>query len=347
EDATVRVVDPAILPGIPVKPRTMLNLLLGIVLGGMLGVGIAFLREYLDETVHTREDVQAATRGAPVLGMIPRIRKAVGSSGRAAQAGTPGELNSRLVAGRDPRNPVSEAYRGLRTNLTFANPDHPPQTIVITSELPQDGKSTSAANLCITLAQQGIKVLSVDADLHRGVLNHVFDTPREPGLTTILTGKCGIAEAILRIDLGESGVLDFMPSGSYPPNPAEILGSQRMRSLIEALEERYDLIIIDTPPLTVVTDAAVLGTKADGVLLIARANSTEKGALTYAVEQLKNVRATILGSVINDVDFRRDSRYYSAYGKYGYYYHYYYADNEKRRKREGKKEKGAGAKAKV
>jgi capsular exopolysaccharide synthesis family protein len=343
EDATVRVVDPAILPNTPVKPRTMLNLLLGIVLGGMLGVGIAFLREYMDETIHTREDVHAAARGAPVLGMIPRIREAVGSSGRTAQAGTPGELNSRLVAGRDPRNPVSEAYRGLRTNLTFANPDHPPKTIVITSPMPQDGKTTSAANLCITLAQQGIKALLVDADLRRGILNNVFDVPREPGLTTILTGKCGIADAIRKIDLGESGALDFLPSGGYPPNPAEILGSQRMRSLIEAIEERYDLIIIDSAPLTVVTDAAVLGTKADGVLLVTRANHTEKGALSYAMEQLKNVRATVLGCVINDVDFRRDSRYYSTYGKYGYYYHYYYADNEKRRKKDAARKKGSGA----
>lgn len=341
EDATVRVIDPAILPAEPVKPRTLLNLLLGFVLGGMLGVGIAFLREYLDETIHTREDVQAATRGAPVLGMIPRIKEAVGS-GRTGSVptGTPGELNSRLVTGRDPRNPVSEAYRSLRTNLTFANPDHPPKTIVITSALPQDGKSTSAANLAITLAQQGTKALLVDADLRRGVLNNVFGTPREPGLTTILTGACGLADAIHKVDLGESGTLDFLPSGGYPPNPAEILGSQRMRSLIEALEERYDVIILDTAPLTVVTDAAVLGTKADGVLLIARANSTEKGALTYSVEQLKNVRATILGTVVNDVDFRRDSRYYSSYGKYGYYYHYYYADNEKRRKRESSKGKG-------
>ena len=339
EDATVRVVDRAVLPSRPVKPRTLLNVVLGLLAGLLLGAGVAVLREALDETIHTREDVVAATGGAPVLGMIPRIREAVsgGRSGRKGKGGLPGELNSRLVAGRDPRNPVSEAYRSFRTNLTFANPDHPPKTIVITSALPQDGKSTSAANLAITLAQQGIKALLVDADLRRGVLNNVFDTPREPGLTTVLTGGAGISDAVRSIDLGESGKLDFMPSGAYPPNPAEILGSQRMRSLLEALEERYDLVIIDTAPLTVVTDAAVLGTKADGVVLVARANVTAKGALTYSVEQLKNVRAPILGCVVNDVDFRRDSRYYSTYGKYGYYYHYYYADTEKRRKKDAAK----------
>ena len=342
EDATVRVVDPAVLPGDPVKPRAVLNVLLGILLGGMLGVGIAFLREYLDETVHTREEVQKAALGAPVLGMIPRIRE-VGVNGRrpSGEGVTPGELSVRLVAGRDPRNPVSEAYRSLRTNLTFSNPDHPPKTIVITSALPQDGKSTSAANLAITLAQQGIKALLVDADLRRGVLNSVFGLPREPGLTSILTGQSGVTEAIRTVDLGASGKLDFLPSGAYPPNPAEVLGSQRMKALLEGLEERYDFVILDTAPLTVVTDAAVLGTKADGVILVARANSTEKGALTYSVEQLNNVRAPILGCILNDVDYRRDSRYYSSYGKYGYYYAYYYADDEKKRKRkESKAKKG-------
>ncbi|MFQ5536408.1 MAG: GumC family protein [Gemmatimonadota bacterium] len=334
DDATVRVVDPAVLPTRPVKPRRMLNVLLGLILGTMLGVGVAFTREYMDETVHTREDVQNAAGGAPVLGMIPRIREALTDGRRGANGAG---LAARLVAGRDPRNPVSEAYRTLRTNLTFSNPDNPPRTIVFSSPLPQDGKSTTAANLCITLAQQGIRTLLIDGDLRRGVLNTVFGVPREPGLTNVLAGTVNVAEAIQEIDLGESGKLHFLASGPYPPNPAEVLGSQRMRALLEALEERFDLIIIDSPPLTVVTDAAVLGTKADGVVLVARANATEKGALTYAAEQLRNVRAPVLGCILNDVDFRRDSRYYSSYGKYGYYYHYYYADDKKKRKRKERK----------
>ncbi len=345
EDPSVRVVDPAILPPEPVKPRTMLNLLLGIVLGGMLGVGIAFLREYLDETVHTREDVMAATRGAPVLGMIPRIREAV-VTGRGTRDGVFAKLSTRLVAGRDPRNPVSEAYRTLRTNLTFANPDDPPKTVIITSAMPHDGKSTTAANLAITLAQQGINTLLVDADLRRGVLEAVFETTQEPGLTTILTTRCGIDDAIRKIDLGEHGILHFLPSGNYPPNPAEILGSQRMRVLVQALEERFDVVIVDSPPLTIVTDAAVLGTKADGVVIVARAGATEKSALTYSVEQLAHVRAPVLGCVINDVDFRRDSRYYSTYGKYGYYYHYYYGDTGNGRKKE-RTRRGADAPSKA
>ncbi|MGY8800284.1 MAG: polysaccharide biosynthesis tyrosine autokinase, partial [Longimicrobiales bacterium] len=336
QDVSVRVVDLAILPPEPVSPRKALNLLLGLILGGILGVGIASTREYMDETVHTREDIQAATGGAPILGMIPRIRQA-GLNGKSSKSaistiGGVGELGARLVAGRDPRNPVSEAYRSLRTNLTFSNPDKPPKIIVFTSPLPQDGKSTTAANLAITLTQQGIKTLLIDADLRRGLLHGVFGVNRDPGLTNVLAGGAAISEAIQEIDLQESGKLDFMSSGPYPPNPAEILGSQRMKSLLEALDERYDLVLIDSAPLTVVTDAAVLGTKADGVVLVARANVTEKGALTYAAEQLRNVRAPILGCVLNDVDYRRDSRYYSTYGKYGYYHHYYYGDDGDKKK---------------
>jgi capsular exopolysaccharide synthesis family protein len=229
-----------------------------------------------------------------------------------------------LVTGRDPRNPVSEAYRGLRTNITFSNPEDPPKTIVLTSAVPQDGKSTSAANLCITLAQQGMHVLLVDADLRRGVLNSVFGTPREPGLTNVLLGRLSSREAIRSVNLGESGSVDFLSTGTLPPNPAELLGSKRMGELLEGLEEDYDLVIIDSAPLTVVTDAAVLGTNADGVILVARASHTDRGAIAYAVEQLRAVRAPVLGCVLNDVDSRRDGRYRSSYGRYGHYHQDYY-----------------------
>lgn len=331
DDASVRVVDPAILPSEPVRPHRLLGLLLGLFVGTMLGIGLAALRDYLDDTVHTREDVAEASGGRPMLGLIPRIRQAA-PGGRVQRTTLPGELGDHLIAGRDPRNPVSEAYRTLRTNLTFSNPDRPPRTIVFTSPLPRDGKSTSAANLAITMSQQGIRTLLIDADLRRGVLNSVFGLPREPGLTNLLADSAELSEAIREIDLGESGTLHFLPSGPFPPNPAEILGSERMRSLLEALDKQFELILIDCTPLTVVTDAAVLGTKADGVVLVARANVTEKAALAYAVEQLETIRAPILGCVLNDVDFRRDSRYSGSWGKYGFYYQYYYAEAGGRRR---------------
>ncbi|HEX6940747.1 MAG TPA: polysaccharide biosynthesis tyrosine autokinase [Longimicrobiales bacterium] len=331
DDPTVRVVDPAVRPLEPIRPRTLLNLALGAVLGLMLGVGIAFLREFMDTTVHTREDVQEAT-GAPVLGLIPRIRAgAVSANGtggpRAARArghDAPQQLEARLVTGHDPRNPVSEAYRSLRTNITFSRLEQAPKTLVFTSPTPGEGKSTTSANLAITLAQQGLKVLLVDADLRRGVLNSVFHTQREPGLSNVLLGTRSFEEAKERVHLGESGTLDFLASGTFPPNPAELLGSARMRALLERLEAEYDAIILDAPPLNVVTDAALLGTNADGVIIVARAGRTEKAALSFAVEQLRNVRAGVLGAVLNDIDYKRDARYSGKYGSYGYYYQYYY-----------------------
>jgi tyrosine-protein kinase Etk/Wzc len=333
EDPSVRLIDPAVVPIKPIKPRLVFNILLAMVLGTMLGTGAAFAREFMDTTIHTREDVQEIT-GVPVLGNIPRIRETGPSTnGRRKVSAAPAVsvngtrtagFEMRLVTGRDPRNPVSEAYRALRTNITFARPDEPPKAIVFTSPTPGDGKSTSAANLAVTLAQQGHKVLLVDADMRRGVLNNVFGEDREPGLSNVLLGTTDVARAIRSVDLGESGTLDFLPTGTLPPNPAELLGSTRMRDLLRRLEGTYDTIILDAPPLNLVTDAAVLGTNADGVLIVARAATTQKGALHYAMEQLRNVRAPVLGSVLNDIDYKRDMRYGGKYGTYGMYSYEYY-----------------------
>jgi len=350
EDPTVRVVDAAILPINPVRPNRGLVISMAALLGLMLSIGAAFAREMMDQTVHTKEDVQAFT-GTVVLGLIPRIPRGasdlrgptvamnrllgrpagqLAAPSRAGTALSAGQewLSERLVTGADPSSPVSEAYRSLRTNITFARPDQVSKTLVFTSPMPGDGKTTSAANLAITLAQQGVRILLIDGDLRRGVLNTVFGTSREPGLSNVLLGVAHLENAVRAIDLGENGSLDFLSTGTLPPNPAELLGSQKMRKLLSELEDKYDAVIIDSPPLNVVTDAAVLGTVADGVVLIARAGVTEKSALLYAVEQLGNVHAPLLGAVLNDVDFE-SNRYYGLYGKYGYYqYNYRYQAKE-------------------
>lgn len=351
EDPTVRVVDAAILPINPVRPNKGLVISMAALLGLMLSVGAAFAREMMDRTVHTKEDVQAFT-GTTVLGLIPRIPRAAAelrgptvavnrllrrptptlisraSNSSASLSAGQEWLSERLVTGADPRSPVSEAYRSLRTNITFARPDQVSKTLVFTSPMPNDGKTTSAANLAITLAQQGVRILLIDGDLRRGVLNSVFGTPREPGLSNVLLGVGKLEQAVRSIDLGQNGSLDFLSTGTLPPNPAELLGSQRMRKLLAELEDKYDAILIDSPPLNIVTDAAVLGTVADGVVIVARAGVTEKQALMYASEQLANVHAPLLGAVLNDVDFA-SNRYYGMYGKYGYYqYNYRYQAQE-------------------
>lgn len=339
EDATVRVVDPALRTRDPVRPRLMLNLLLAGVLGTMLGVGVAFGREFMDDTVHTREDIEKATGGLSVIGMIPRIQlvgAAANGNGNGRRNGRVGRmpadglghLEERLVTGRDPRNPVSEAYRSLRTNLTFVTPDHPPKTLVMTSAMPQEGKSTTSANLAVTLCQMGLKVLLVDTDLRRGVLHALFKVPREPGLSNILAGQSTLAESVRRVDLGENGILNLIPTGVLPPNPSELLSSHRMTKLIDELGAAYDTVILDCPPLNVVTDAAIVGARVDGVIVVARASTTEKGALAFATDLLRRVRAPVVGTVLNDLDHRRDSRYSKGYGRYGYYHEEYYGETD-------------------
>ncbi len=323
QDPSVRVVDPAILPDRPIRPNLPLSLGLGLFLGLVLGVGLAFGREHLDTSVRTRDDLVSAGGDVPVLGTIPRIALAPALNGdrwRHAfrrQAAGPGAAQERLVALRDPRSPVSEAYRALRTNITFARPEQAPRTLVFTSPGPGEGKSTSTANLAATLAQQGLRCLLVDADLRRGALHDALRARGEPGLSDVVVGRSEVAGAVQRVELAEGVGFDFLAAGTLPPNPAELLGSVRMAELLTALAARYDTVLLDAPPLNLVTDAAVLGTKADGVIVVARAGVTDRSALEYAFEQLQAVRAPVLGSILNDLD-QKHGRYYGAYGPGGY-----------------------------
>lgn len=320
EDVSVRVVDPAVMPLRPIKPNKRLNVVLAAFLGLVLGVGAAFTREQMDRSIRTREELQALTQ-VPVLGLIPRIRGLESRPGRLLHrsgAGDPGR--SRLIAERDPRSPVSEAYRSLRTNITFVGLEAAARALIVTSPTPGDGKSTTTANLAITLAQQGIRVLLVDGDMRRGTVDSAFTVPREPGLSDVLLGTVALDAAIRHVTVGDNVTLHILTRGTPPPNPAELLGSVRMQVLVERLTKQYDLVLFDTPPLTAVTDAAVLGRTTDGVLIVARSGLTYKAAMRHAMEQLRNVRARIFGTVLNDVDLERDAGYHGGYRPYGEYY---------------------------
>jgi capsular exopolysaccharide synthesis family protein len=194
---------------------------------------------------------------------------------------------------------------------------HSLRTIVITSPSPQDGKTTTAANLAVTFAQQGLRVLLADCDLRRGRLHNVFRVPREPGMTQLLAGQNTLAE-VMRPSPVER--LSFVPAGTFPPNPSELLGSARTHAILEEVSGQFDIVILDTPPVHVAGDAMILGTIADGVILVLRAGNTERGAAQHAMQRLTNVGARVVGAVLNDPD-----RKVPQYGGY-YYYDYYYGD---------------------
>lgn len=319
QDPSVRVVDPAITPMKPVRPNKPLDIMLALILGVALGGGLAFVRENLDTTIHTREELQSEMGIVPVLGLIPRITDAsAATNGRGSVwklrtspvARSAALLRSRLVAGRNPRSAAAEAYRTLRTNITFAQADKPPKSLVFTSAAPGDGKSTSSSNLAITLAQQSLHCILIDADLRRGSLHEAFDTSAKPGLSDYLLGGLSLDQIIRHVTI-EGVQFDFIPTGTLPPNPAELLASTRMQALLEHLSGEYETVIFDAPPLNVVTDAAILGARVDGVVLVVRAGVTDKTSMHFAFDQLEAVRARVLGCVLNDVDSKRD-RYYGS-----------------------------------
>ncbi|HUQ20911.1 MAG TPA: polysaccharide biosynthesis tyrosine autokinase [Gemmatimonadaceae bacterium] len=320
EPGDAQLIDRALIPENPTSPKVALNLVLGLVVGLGLGLLTGVGRDLLDTKIHTKEDLQAVTGGIPVLAGIPRFNlkpSKFGGLKRSTDSRDTKQIapGAGLITLVESRNASVEAYRALRTNITFAGADVRLQVLVLTSGSPGDGKSTTAANLALTLAQQGVRTLLVDADLRKGVLHKLFSVRREPGLTQVLIGKAGLAEAVQVIPAAEGGVpLSVLTAGPYPPNPAELLGSARMRSLIAEMREQYDTIVIDSPPLGLVTDAAILGTLADTTMLVARAGVTEKKAMQHAATQLYNLRVPVGGTILNDFNPKQ-----AGYGyEYGY-----------------------------
>lgn len=306
----VEILDPAIGAS-RIQGRGRVNVFLGALLGLILGVGAAFFLEYLDRTVRTSSDVESLL-GIPVLGIIPRLRRLEDAAEEAtamAGRGLP------LIVAMDPLDPAAEAYRNLRMNLTFmGTEDEPVRSVLFSSPGPSEGKSTTAINFAVMLAQQGQRVLVVDADLRRPSLHRALDVLREPGLTNLLIGDAEPRETIRPNVLPN---LDFLPSGPFPPNPSELLNSKAMGRLIEELEQRYDQIVIDSPPVLAVTDAAVLAVHTDGAVLVLRSGETEQRTAERSVEQLRRVGVKVFGAVLNEVS--------AASPDESYYLQYYYS----------------------
>jgi len=324
----ISVVEPADVSTVPVSPRIGLNVLLAVGIGLALSIGAVLLLEYLDDTIRSPAEVRALLN-APILAAIGKIDG--------------DNYSQKLIAEREPRSPLTEAYRALRTNLQFSSLDNPLKTIVVTSAGPAEGKSLTASNLAVVLSQAGMNVVLVDADLRRPVMHKVFGLNNNIGLTSWLVGQTA-ETAVANVGgrwvestgTGKGGPLEpylqtttvprlkVVTSGPLPPNPAEVLGSTRMHQFLEEVTQIADIVIIDSPPCVTVTDAVVLSRWVDGVILVLDQKNTSRQGIQRARENLQAVDARILGAVINRLDSSTGSSYY--YGSYSSYY-YYHADD--------------------
>ena len=285
------VVDAPAVPTHPISPRPRANLALGVLAGLGLASALALLLEALDRTVKGPGQV-AQLAEAPILGIVPRLT---------AASRTPAAIL------QNTHSPAAEAYRALRTAIRFIDPDQPLQTILITSAGPGEGKSTTAANFAIALAQGGERVVLVDADLRRGALLDLFGTPGGAGVTSVVTGAAELDEVLF----DWQGMLYLLGTGPLPPNPAEILGSQAMATMLERLRQLAHVVVIDSPPVLPVTDAVALSTQVDGVVFVARDSETHRNSILEARRRLDGVGAHVVGCVLNAA--RSSSDLYADY----------------------------------
>jgi non-specific protein-tyrosine kinase len=301
--SNVFIAEQADPPKNPIRPRILTNTALASVLGAMIAVAGILLIDALDDTIRDSDEVDRYLK-MPVLGVIRKI-----------------DETSRPVTAVKPRAPVSEDFRSLRTNIQFASVDYPLGTILVTSPAPADGKTTVSVNLSIILTQGGRKVSLVDADLRRPAIHEQLGLNNRWGLTSLFMDESVRLDSLLRKN--KSSGLSVMTSGKLPPNPAELLGSDKMMQIISKINQQSDVIIFDSPPLTVVTDAAVLSKRVDAVILVINSGRTKVAAAQRAVEQLSRVGANLIGVVLNNVS-AKNTRYYNTY--YGYYHDDYFQE---------------------
>ena len=316
-----RIVDAARIPTSPSGPNMLRNLAFALALGLSTGIGLAFLVESMDNTVRTPEQAQTIS-SLPSLGMIPlgsRSTREMRGSSKLALASSKEAVE--LVTKSRPRSQMAESYRALRTSLLLTFPGGPPKVILITSALPEEGKTTTSVNSAIVLAQKGTRVLLLDADLRRPSIHKTLGMGPTLGLSNVLTGAASLQEAIIPSTIVPE--LFLLPAGTPPPNPAELLASTKMKNVLEELRKHYDHIIIDSPPTLSVTDAVVMSTAADAVVLVIRSGHTTRPALRRARDILRQVNARVCGVLVNAVNLNSPDYYYhyEYQGKYGHGYY--------------------------
>jgi len=327
--SNVRVIERPEVPQGPSKPRVAVNLVLGLLAGLLAAIGAVFFCDYFDNSVKSSEEVEGFLQ-LPTLATVPNFalarrslpRSANGAKGAVATPAAPisnghgGAFGPDLVMINDPRSPAAEAFRSLRTQVLFSTAGAPPKVILLTSAGASEGKTVTSVNLATSLAESGSRVILLDVDLRRPNCHRTLGVVNDRGLSSFLAGQADFESVVRPL---EGARLFFVPAGPTPPNPAELVGSARMRDTLEELREAYDFVILDSPPVLPVTDAVVLGREADGAVLVVKGHDTPRELLRRARDQLLQANVHLLGAVVNNVDLRwGDSYFYSRY--YGGYY---------------------------
>ncbi len=316
--SNIQVVDPAQPSQSPIKPKKGMNLLLAVIVGLTMGAGLAFFFEYLDNTIKSPEDIERVI-AAPLLGIVP----SAGRSKKPARLSGLPVHSIETILSVEPHSSFAEAYRTIRTGVLLSSAERPPKIVLVTSPGAMEGKTTTATNLAIAMAQAGSSTLLIDADLRKPRIHQLFAQENSPagsndntkGLGPVLVGEIPSEAAIRQTPIP---LLSILTSGPIPPNPAELLGSQKMRDLIGELSKTFDRIIIDSPPLVPVTDATLLAMLCDGVVLVVKESQTTKHLAITARTRLAEAKAKLLGVVLNDVNLQKGgSHYYSYYQYYG------------------------------
>ncbi|MER3395999.1 MAG: hypothetical protein C4318_00815 [Acidimicrobiia bacterium] len=310
QNMAAEIVSPAALPTSPVEPKLGRQMAFALVISFLLGTGLAFAVDYLDDSIRSKEEAAKAF-GAPILGMVPRAQSWTDRS------------EAMLISLRDPASTIAEAYRSIRTNLQFSLLDSERRVLIVSSASKGEGKTATVSNLAVVLAQSGKSVIVVDADLRRPRIHRYFHLGNSQGLTTAILAERPLADLLQRPRLaGSPPNLLILASGPKPPNPADLLGSQRMSDILDSLAKLADFVLVDTPPIIPLSDAAVLAPRADGVILVSRAIKSSRRTARFTKERVDAAGGHVVGVVLNEVT--------PAFGEAGYYYYYdyYYYMNE-------------------
>lgn len=323
-DNNIHVAEYAIPAKDPVAPRRLMTVLAALFLSTLFGMGLALFLEFLDDTIRTTEEIESylqlpALAAIPTIDSMPKRRLLlVGNTEKPGEEEDPSK--SELLISADSRSSLAEAYRQLRTSILLSTAGHAPKSLLITSSLPSEGKTTTATNTAISLAQTGAKVLIIDADMRRPRLHSVFNIGNGEGLSTILSSELTDAEILKVIKSDEGTKLNLLTSGPIPPNPAELIGSEQMANLLKTLQRHFTHVVVDSPPITSFTDGVLIASMVDGVILVVHSGKSSRQVVRRAKQLLQDVGAKIFGVVLNNVNLRSQDNYY-------YYQSYYHRDS--------------------